>query len=307
MSIVFSEWEIDATFTFVNRFLSPAVQPTMKTPHLLTLAFLFLTACSRFEPAKSRELDQSPAALTEAESSAGLPGHTAPARPEAMQSPDFRPAEGFVAVQADGRLLEYQIYLSYRANDLLAARKLLFTLVPRYGYPVRSTTVADGKLEVLWKVEAAKLWTALAELDPLGELISETIQVNDHTENMKAQEIKKKRNLLRSKRRAAALHTGLPDQTGREEQLAGSEDALDAAELETWRIEDRVRWATVQITVDAPQKAALDVPPYGDALQNGLELMLRLAYYLLYLWPVLVILFLLRLGYIFWRKRKRQS
>lgn len=279
----------------------------MKTFPLLLL--ISLLACNRFESPKA-DLVQAPAATRDEESGSLMEMDratgAAPAQPADLRAPEFRPAEGFAAVQVDGRLLEYQIYLSYRATDLLAARKLLFTLIPRYGYPVKSTTIADGRLEVQWKVEAERLWTALAELDTLGELLSETIQVNDHTENMISQEIKRKRNLLRSKRRALALPAS-QDHVGREEQLARSEDALDEAELETWRIKDRVRWATVQITVEAPEQASLDIPPYRDALKSGLELLLSLAYYLLYLWPVLVILFLLRTAYSFWRKRIRQS
>ena len=151
-------------------------------------------------------------------------------------------------------------------------------------------------MQLQMAVRSSELYDTLKELDQLGELVTESITVTDHTENNFAQSLKAKREDLRIARRGGALtgDAAVRNWTEREAQLQQSEDASDASQLEKWRIQDRVKYATISVSLRGPAlPAAIQVPVYRNAFTGLLNLFLSFVYYLIYLLPLLFVVALM--------------
>lgn len=200
-------------------------------------------------------------------------------------------------LNAQDRLLEYRVAVSYRTGELLAGRDRLFSIASRRGFLRQSHASAESShMQLEMAVRSTELYDTLKELDALGVLISESIQVTDHTENSYAQSLKAKREEIRTARRGAAVagDAGVRNWTEREAQLAASEDQADAAALEKWRIQDRVRYATISVNLQGPDlPEPVVVPVYRNAFTGLLNAFLSLVYYLIYWAPVLFVAALL--------------
>lgn len=287
---------------------------------ILAMAFMTLV-CNRSPFQKSEEganqplAEQAGMAQSRDESSRTRADAFGAEKDARQASPDepvtqLAAGQGLRPIQVEGRLLEYMIHLEYKAQDLTLARQFLFAFITRHGFLLSSSANQSGSLHFQIRIQASELYKALEELDELGELLSENIQVTDHTENNVAQEIKRRRSQSRSVRRQALLQPGHKDLTGMEELLAASEDAGDAAELELWRIKDRVKWATLNIKIEAPQEKGLEIPPYERVLLQSLQGLLYLIYYLLYLLPFVLFFLLARFlwrSFRAWRKRRKEA
>ncbi|WP_232380737.1 DUF4349 domain-containing protein [Leptospira ainlahdjerensis] len=189
------------------------------------------------------------------------------------------------------RLLEYNILLSYQCNDLVKTRKELLEYIAKYGYLESSSAVNSTTpyMSVKIHVRSAKLYEALLDLDKLGVLISEEISTIDHTEGMVWQKRKTNREKIRLSRRNVAnqqIGAGSRNWEVVEESIERSEDQLDLAEQETWKIKDRVSWATVTVSFGTPTPPdAIQIPEYRNALVGLLNAFLQLSYYLLWILP----------------------
>lgn len=225
-----------------------------------------------------------------------LSGETAPAK-EAKDQADNQLGTVFAPINAIGveRLLEYNIQLSYQCEDLVKTRKELLNFISKYGY-LENSSAFNGRLpsmSVRMHVRSAKLYEALQELDRLGLLLSEEISTVDHTEGMVWQKRKTTREKIRLARRNNAnnqIGAGAKNWEAIEESVSSSEDELDLAEQETWKIKDRVQWATISVSYGIPTPAdAVQVPEYKNALVGILNVFLQLTYYLLWWLPFLLI------------------
>ncbi|RHX85631.1 DUF4349 domain-containing protein [Leptospira stimsonii] len=207
------------------------------------------------------------------------------------------------------RLLEYNIQLSYECKDLIKTRKELLDYIAKYGY-LESSSASNSRspyMSVRMHVRSAKLYEALLELDKLGALLSEDISTIDHTEGMVWQKRKTTREKLRLSRRNNAnqqIGAGSKNWEVIEESIERSEDELDLAEQETWKIKDRVSWATIAVTFGTPiPPDAIQVPEYRNALVGILNAFLQLSYYLLWWTPFLILgSFLVYFGGIVYQK-----
>ncbi|MBM9500178.1 DUF4349 domain-containing protein [Leptospira sp. 201903071] len=193
------------------------------------------------------------------------------------------------------RLLEYNIQLSYECKDLVKTRKELLDYIAKYGYLESSSAINSRTpfMSVKMHVRTAKLYEALLDLDKLGVLISEDISTIDHTEGMVWQKRKTTREKIRlSRRNNANQQIGAASKNWEviEESIERSEDELDLAEQETWKIKDRVSWATISVSFGTPTPPdAIQVPEYKNALVGILNAFLQLSYYLLWIFPFALI------------------
>ncbi|XDD51427.1 DUF4349 domain-containing protein [Leptospira sp. WS92.C1] len=193
------------------------------------------------------------------------------------------------------RLLEYNIQLSYQCGDLVKTRKELLDFISKYGY-LESSSAANSTspyMTVKMHVRSEKLYEALLELDKLGNLLSEEISTVDHTEGMVWQKRKTTREKIRlARRNSASTHIGAAAKNWEaiEESVSNSEDELDLAEQETWKIKDRVHWATISVGFSIPTPPdAIQVPEYKNALVGILNTFLQFSYYLLWWLPFLIL------------------
>lgn len=214
---------------------------------------------------------------------------------------------GLVApIGAQSRLLEYNVDVRYRSTDLLKARALLYAIAARRGFLRNASASAESStMNLEMAVRASELYDTLKELDATGDLLSENINVTDHTESDYANQLKLKREQLRGARRAAALtgDAAARNWNERETALERSEDASDAASVEKWRIQDRVTWATVAVHVSGPDlPEPIRIPSYRNAFVGLLNLTLQIVYALIYLLPVFAIL-----GLVLATRRRWQS
>lgn len=207
-------------------------------------------------------------------------------------------------VKVGDRLLEYNVALQYQTQDFMKARALVLNIASRHGF-VTSSSASSGKNSALhteFAVRIDSLYDVLKELDALGDLVSENIQVTDHTENNYAQKLRTDRESLRIARKGRSAEAGDPTAKNwaeRQASLEKSEDAQDLAELERWKIKDRVSWARISVNIEGPAApATIEVPPYQRALIGLINVGLWLSYALIWLSPLLLLG-----GLLLWKRR----
>ncbi|MEI1278759.1 DUF4349 domain-containing protein [Leptospira venezuelensis] len=195
-----------------------------------------------------------------------------------------------------GRLLEYKVDLNFETKDFIAARKFLLELSGKYGF-VQSESLqnwggdTEPSMTAVIHVKSADLYQVLMELEKIGTLTSENIQVEDHTENYTLEQIHAKREKIRIARRTDLGARSTPRNAAEIEELIGqSEDSADSAEFEKWKILDRVNWAKISIHMYGPKKPkAVEVPSFGDAFIDLASLGLKLILSLIYIIPLALI------------------
>jgi hypothetical protein len=108
--------------------------------------------------------------------------------------------------QQTDRRLEYQVNLNYQINDLKGARAFFNQWIPRFGFLQNESASGqgDGHMTLSVRVRSANLYTALSELDAIGTLAHEQINVVDHTENAVHQQMLAAREEIRLRRRTIA-------------------------------------------------------------------------------------------------------
>ena len=279
------------------------------------LLLLLFAACKQNDtgaPSESMEMRKVAPSLEEAPAAQDMsPGaqrarESEPARPEALPPLAFDP--GIIS----DRLLEYRLDLTYRTDDILRARQLLYDTAKKRGFLLQSyVNSEDAVITTTMSVRVEEMHETLKDLSALGPLESETISVQDHTESEFIRAVRAKREELRMQRRSQALTGPAAAQNWaqREQALAASEDAADEATIEKWRIADRVSRATIAVTVRGP--AAPDpvvVPSYRNAFVGALNLLMQLLYILVYALPFIVPVLLIvwkRKSLFGWMRRNR--
>lgn len=212
------------------------------------------------------------------------------------ESPQNLGSVGLVPMQKAGdRLLEYHVAVQYKTAEFMKARALVLSIASRYGF-VTSSSASSGRsssLRTEVAVRIGSLYDVLKELDGLGDLQSENIQVTDHTENNFAQKLRSDREALRILRKGRSAEAGDPTAKNwaeRQASLEKSEDAQDLADLERWKIKDRVSWARITILLEGPAAPdVIQVPPYKKALIGLVNVGLFLSYILLWILPLLLL------------------
>lgn len=203
---------------------------------------------------------------------------------------------------AEKRLLEYSITLTFECKDLHAARAHLLDIISKYGFINQSRATTEQRrpsMSLSISVQVEKVYQALLDIDKVGKLVQERINVTDHTPDMAWTRIRLRREQLRNARKLRAATQGpaaARNWQERENSLQQNEDQMDRQSHKQWQIRDRVAWARVNIRLKAPEQKTVQVPDYVDALRNAAEVMLQLLYGLLFLLPFAVIGFLIYLG-----------
>ncbi|MBV6493895.1 MAG: hypothetical protein LDLANPLL_01919 [Turneriella sp.] len=205
--------------------------------------------------------------------------------------PIFKPAS------IDERNLEYTANLTYQINDLKTARTFFSQWIPRYGFLVSETTsgYGNGYLSIQVKVRSSQLYTALTELDSIGTLATEQITAVDHTGNFVFRQLQAAREEIRLRRRAQARNeTGTQSRNWQitESLLSSSEDKDLQLRMEEWRLNDRVKWATISLKLQTPaatHTAPIEVPHFRNAFIGILNILLQVLYVCIYLIPLLLI------------------
>lgn len=273
-------------------------QTSMRKLTLVLLSIILFAECKAKRPAETESASPNqPAMEQDAAPGAtlgGLHNRKEAADADRMDGTDGRglgPVALVAPVNAQDRMLEYHVEIVYRTGELLAGRDRLFSIASRRGFLRNSYASAESSsMQLQMAVRSSELYDTLKELDQLGELVTENITVTDHTENNFAQTLKSKREELRTARRGGALvgDAGVRNWTEREAQLQQSEDASDLAQLEKWRISDKVRYATISIRLQGPAlPESIQVPVYRNAFTGLLNFFLGFVYYAIYFLPVL--------------------
>ncbi|EMY79713.1 PF14257 domain protein [Leptospira weilii serovar Ranarum str. ICFT] len=272
-------------------------------PHILVFSLLFASNCGQHEEPKKSASGSSTELSTRSEDKL----KNSPVSEPEKEKADFDDSEGQyrtenqlgkvfapVAVGTE-RLLEYNVQLSYECNDLIKTRKDLLDFIAKYGY-LESSSAANTTspfMSAKIHVRSAKLYDALLELDKLGTLLSEEISTVDHTEGMVWQKRKTTREKVRLNRRNNAnnqIGAGSKNWEAIEESISVSEDQLDLSEQETWKIQDRVAWATISVGFGIPTPPdQVQIPNYKNAFVGIFNTFLQLTYYLLWWLPFLIL------------------
>ena len=267
---------------------------------VIIIVIVFSMSCKKAEveapPEREAIMEQS----KEEPSPSGALPPTATKRQEAEADEDSRGLEGhFVAPVEVGkeRLLEYKADMTYETEDIRKSRSEIIAVVAKYGFIKQSYASTEETKPVMSTdllVRSDRLYQAILELDRAGILLTEQITVTDHTDSMVLQDRKARREQIRITRKnlAATQVTGVAKNWNEiENSLSRSEDSLDLAEHEKWRIRDKVAWAWIHVNLKGPdQPSRVIVPRYTDALVGLVNLFLRLIYVLIYTAPFLAII-----------------
>jgi hypothetical protein len=219
---------------------------------------------------------------------------------------ELQPSYKVFKTDIPDRYLHYTVRLTYESSDLRSARISLLELISRYGF-FESTQAGlgqnsqDDKLTVDALIRAAQLTAMLKDLEAVGKLKEENIQVEDNTEAMFLARQKADRAQVRERRRANALtgSAGVRNWNERETALSESEDQSDEAAHQEWRVKDKVTWANLHITLTTRYRAwRIEIPAYRDALIALIEWVFNLFYYVILLLPLWILL-----GLIVWKRR----
>ncbi|MBP7736926.1 MAG: DUF4349 domain-containing protein [Spirochaetes bacterium] len=263
-----------------------------------TLVFFPSLSCKKAE--SPQEPGAPPAASEEKSAATGLPATVADKEADeqkrgAAPGKKDEGREGIIGhflepmEFAKERLLEYRIDLTYESGDLQKSRHELLAIVAKYGFiKDANTSLQDQPPEVISDVvvKSDKIYEALRDLDRVGTLVSERINVTDHTEEMVLQERTVKREQLRVARKNTAAGQVAPAVKSWSEidsSLTQSEDKLDAAEHGKWKIRDKVAWAWIHVNLKGPDR--INVPNYFNAVVGMINFLLKLLWVVIYLIP----------------------
>ena len=119
-----------------------------------------------------------------------------------MKSMLVRPME-----KAAERLLEYHVSLEYQCADFQKARQELLAIVSQYGFIRSGRTDISGtsSLNLGIAVQAKDLYRFLLDMDRIGKLSGERINVNDLTEQMVLSQRQARREDIRLQRKTRGL------------------------------------------------------------------------------------------------------
>lgn len=209
-----------------------------------------------------------------------------------------------ISEASKSRLLEYTIQLNYKVESIEKAREVLLNVVKKESYIANSQTNLSSGYETMAlqvQIPVTAMYDTLLQMDKIGQLTYEDIRTQDWTEHNELQKIKLTREGLRMVRRSKAANKGSAETWNwkdREEALERSEDTADAAKLESWKIKDHVAWAKVNISISGKElPTKIHLPNYKDALVSALNFLLELTYYLVWIVPIALVVFLLFKGY----------
>ncbi len=193
------------------------------------------------------------------------------------------------------RLLEYRITLTFKVDNIHDSREKLIKIVKIDSILKSANTNINGdteyvSAEVYTPIE--KMYETMLALGKVGILTAETVQTEDWTEHSEEQKIKTERELSRSSRRSKAASSGKAENwtwKDREELLERSEDNLDAAKMETWKIQDKVKWAKLNIVLQGQEAGyRIHVPRFRNAFISSINFVLEIAYSIVWVFPFLL-------------------
>ncbi len=208
------------------------------------------------------------------------------------------------------RFLEYHIQFQLHSEDLLKTGNDLLAIAGRYGFMTYSQMQTQGKqtyYNATLRVRKSDLDKTIKEIRQMAKITSEQISTTDHTETM----MQAKQQQKRAKERANRIGV-LEQKVGStradtiETMRQQNENRQDQADLDHWRMLDRIQWVTISVYVKGPAKAAeLSVPRYQDALVYALSVLLYTGYILIIVLPLFAILTALWLIWRKWRKKHK--
>ncbi len=191
------------------------------------------------------------------------------------------------------RLLEYRVDLTYESKDLASSRRKILGAAANHGFVNKSTASLEYDSPYVISelyVKSNNLYKALEDLDAAGVLVAENISVTDHTEEMvlKNQIIRREQLRIARKNGAAVrIAPAAKNWNEIENSLSRSEDRLDESEHARWKIRDKVSWSLIRVTLRVPdQPTRIVLPRYTDAFIGLANILLKLIYALIYLFPL---------------------
>lgn len=213
-----------------------------------------------------------------------------------------------ITPSASERLLEYKIYLVIKSNNLLLSRQEIISIIQKNSILKRMeisfiSDVQTLEAEILTPV--SNLYPTLLELARVGKLLSEKVETVDWTEHNQKQKIALERETIRAQRRAKAGKEGSAANwtwKDREELLEKSENNYDEAKLETWKIQDSIRWAKIYVQVEG-KEVPLQVrfPNFRNTFISSINFIFSAVESIVWFLPILIVLIII---YIFYKRYK---
>lgn len=214
----------------------------------------------------------------------------------------------FISESSKLRQIEYKVSLQIQVKNALETREKFLNMLKPNSILKSSNTSFTGKenytVEILTPI--SKLYETLVEVSKLGKIESESIYTEDLTEFFEEQKIKFERESYRNKRRNSAANEGsaqVKTWKEREDLLSQSEDGMDRAKLETWKIKDRISFAKISISFEGKElNDKFEIPNFYNAFVASVNFLLNIIYGIVYVTILLLVVFILYKGYKFFRK-----
>ncbi len=209
-----------------------------------------------------------------------------------------------LSLKVSERLLEYKIYLTMKSNNILSSRQEILSIIQKESILKKMEISFFNDFQTL-QVEiltpVSSLYPTLLELAKVGKLISEKVETVDWTEHNQKQKIALERENIRLTRRAKAGKEGSATNwtwKDREELLEKSENKYDEAKLETWKIQDSIRWAKIYIQIEGKEVPfQIQYPNFRNTFISSINFIFNAIDSIVWFLPLLIILALIYLLY----------
>lgn len=271
-----------------------------QTTVLLLLIFFTVFSCGQSKESSSEKIDKKTGSPLEMEES-NLP--KLDPKDSFQNENQFTPTNPITDISSE-RLLEYKIYIVLKNEDLLSSRKELLSIIQKTSILKKSDFSMQNEfetfqMEVLTPI--TNLYSLLIQISKIGRLLSEKVETIDWTEHNQKQKITLERESLRAQRRAKAGQEGSATNwtwKEREELLERSENNYDIAKLETWKIQDSIRWAKIYIQIEGKEvPIQIQFPNVRNAFISGLNFIFRLLENIVWLLTVFLVFIILYIAY----------
>jgi hypothetical protein len=276
----------------------------MKLTQFLFIALFLFSSCNKSSESKQENIAQestqdlrrtAPASAKKISSTNDMEGDEAieEESQSLLELPSLGKPSNPISDLSKERLLEYKIHLSFRTKNLLVSRDKLIEITEKTSI-LKSTNISVSEFNESMNAEiftpVDKLYETLLLFNALGDLTNEAIQTVDWTEHNERQKIKMRREEDRSSRRSKATSAGSAANwtwKDREELLERSEDNMDEAKMEAWKVKDNVRWAKISIGLSGRETPMrIKFPNFRNAFVSSINFLLEAIYSLVWFIPI---------------------
>lgn len=151
-------------------------------------------------------------------------------------------------------------------------------------------------------IPAKNLFTVMQKIEYLGRVNEETVNTKDHTSKYFRQNLRSQRMAFRISTRLQNLNKNnkkAGDYLQQQAALENAEEIEDDTKQQKWLLKDKVKWASVSVKIEGPEKEiykSIEIPDFEQGFYSLIESLLKFIYSLIFIIPFGLLAFALYYG-----------